>query len=183
MRDLLNRFLTAKRLLVGTNELTPRTFADYHAACERIANAFGKTRLVSDLATDDFEDLRASLSKGWGPVALGNEIQRVRVVFKYAYDAGLIDRPVRFGPGFKRPSRKVLRLERAKKGPRMFEAADLKNIVEAAANPLKAMILLGVNCGFGNADVANLPTKALDLTLGWVDYPRPKTGIPRRCPL
>ena len=67
MRDLLNRFLTAKRLLVGTSELTPRTFADYHAACERIADAFGKTRLVSDLATDDFEGLRASLSKGWGP--------------------------------------------------------------------------------------------------------------------
>ena len=95
-------------------------------------------------------------------MALGNEIQRVRVLFKYAYDAGLIDRPVRFGPGFKRPSTKVLRLERAKKGPRMFEAADLKKIVEAAANPLKAMVLLGVNCGFGNADVANLPTKAFE---------------------
>ncbi len=102
----------------------------------------------------------------------------MRVVFKYAYDAGLIDRPVRFGPGFKRPSRKVLRLEKAKKGPRMFDAADLKKIVDGAANPLKAMILLGLNCGFGNADVANLPTKALDLKLGWVDYPRPKTGIP-----
>ena len=168
---------------VDSSELTPRTFADYYATCERIADAFGKTRLVSDLASDDFEKLRASLSKGWGPVALGNEIQRVRVVFKYAYDAGLIDRPVRFGPGFKRPSRKVLRLERAKKGPRMFDAADLKKIVDGAANPLKAMILLGLNCGFGNADVANLPTKALDLKLGWVDYPRPKTGIPRRCPL
>jgi len=45
------------------------------------------------------------------------------------------------------------------------------------------MILLGINCGFGNSDVANLPKKALDLKAGWIDYPRPKTGIPRRCPL
>ena len=32
-------------------------------------------------------------------------------LFKYAYEAGLIDRPMRFGPGFARPSKKTLRLE------------------------------------------------------------------------
>jgi integrase len=45
------------------------------------------------------------------------------------------------------------------------------------------MVLLGINCGFGNADVGLLPLAALDLDGGWVDYPRPKTGLPRRCPL
>ena len=45
------------------------------------------------------------------------------------------------------------------------------------------MILLGVNCGFGNADVATLPQKAVDLKRGWVDFPRGKTGVPRQCPL
>ena len=48
---------------------------------------------------------------------------------------------------------------------------------------MKAMILLGINCGLGNSDVANLPTGAVDLTAGWLDYPRPKTGVARRCPL
>lgn len=45
------------------------------------------------------------------------------------------------------------------------------------------MILLGINCGFGPADCGNLPIKALDLKAGWVNYPRPKTGVARRCPL
>jgi integrase len=45
------------------------------------------------------------------------------------------------------------------------------------------MLLLGINAGFGNADCANLPLSALDLERGWVDYPRPKTGIARRAPL
>jgi integrase len=45
------------------------------------------------------------------------------------------------------------------------------------------MLLLGVNAGFGNHDIATLPLSALDLDAGWVNYPRPKTGIPRRCPL
>jgi integrase len=65
----------------------------------------------------------------------------------------------------------------------MFEAAALRQILVAAGTPLKAMILLGVNCGFGNADCGTLPLDALDLDGGWVNFPRPKTGIRRRCPL
>jgi integrase len=45
------------------------------------------------------------------------------------------------------------------------------------------MILLGINCGFGNADCGTLPLSAVDLDGAVIDYPRPKTGIPRRCPL
>ena len=45
------------------------------------------------------------------------------------------------------------------------------------------MILLGINCGLGNSDVASMPLRAVDLTSGWLDFPRPKTAIPRRCPL
>src|SRR5262249_24039953 len=56
-------------------------------------------------------------------------------------------------------------------------------LIEAAGVPLRAMVLLGVNCGFGNADCGTLPLSALDLDGGWVDFPRPKTGIARRCPL
>lgn len=138
MRDLLNRFLTSKQLLADGGEITPRTFADYHATCDRIGSAFGLTRLVDDLAADDFEKLRAGLAKKWGPVTLGNEIQRVRVAFKYGFDQGFIDRPVRYGQGFKRPSKKALRKARHAKGPRRFEAAELRAMVDAAASPLRA---------------------------------------------
>ncbi|MBI2823153.1 MAG: tyrosine-type recombinase/integrase [Planctomycetia bacterium] len=183
MRDLCNRFLTAKQNLVDTGELSPRTWADYHATCERLLTAFGKSRLVVDLAGDDFERLRASLGKTWGPVAVGNEINRIRVVFKYGHDAGLVEHAVRYGAGFKRPSKKTLRLVRHAKGEKLLEAAQLRTVVDAAPIPLKAMVLLGLNCGFGNADVGNLPLTALDLKGRWVSFPRPKTGIPRRCPL
>src|SRR5689334_446753 len=45
------------------------------------------------------------------------------------------------------------------------------------------MILLGVNCGFGNMDCAESAFTSLDLDRGWIDFPRPKTGIARRCSL
>lgn len=182
VHKLVNRFLEAKRHLVDTHEITERTFAELFATCQRIGDNFGWDRLVVDLAAEDFDRLRRQIAKQWGPLRLGNEIQRVRSLFKFGFEAGVIEQPVRYGATFKKPSRKVLRLERAKKGPRMLEAADLRRVIDKAGVPLKAMILLGLNCGFGNADVASLPTKALDLKGGWVDYPRPKTGVPRRCP-
>ena len=44
IRDLANRFLTTKRHLADTGELRERTFQDYHGSCERVIEAFGKTR-------------------------------------------------------------------------------------------------------------------------------------------
>jgi integrase len=183
LADLCNSFLTSKLRLKEQREIAPRTFDDYKAVTDRLVVQFGKNRLVSDLAADDFEALRSSIAKCRGPVALGNEIQRVRSVFKYGYDAGLIEHPVRFGPGFKRPSKKTLRLARAANGAKMFAAPDVKRIIAAADAQLKAMVLLGINCGFGNSDCGTLPLMALDLDGGWINYHRPKTGIDRRCPL
>lgn len=180
LRDVLNHFLTAKRLQVDSGELTPRTWADYHATGERLAKDFRANRPVDDLYPDDFASYRAGIAKRWGPVALTNEIQRVRTIFKYAFEAGLIEKPLPFGPSFKRPSKKTLRLARAAKGSRMIEAADLRCIIDAAPQPLLTMILLALNAGLGNADCAALPLKAIHLDTGWVDFPRPKTGIPRR---
>lgn len=183
MRDLANKFLTFKRQLVDSGELMPKTWADYRATCENAIKAFGKERLVDDLRSDDFQKLRRQLAKRYGPVMLGNEINRVRILFKYAWDEELIDKPIRYGQSFKRPSKATLRKHRAKQGPRMFEAKQIRMMMGAASVQLKAMILLGINCGFGNRDVATLPQKAVDLDRGWINYPRPKTGIERRCPL
>jgi integrase len=114
----------------------------------------------------------------WTPPA-----SRGRVVFKFAWDNGRIDRPVRYGQGFKRPSRKVVRIDRARKGPKLFSHDEIRRLLSAAGTSMRARILLGVNCGFGNADCGHLPQSAMDLEAGILDFPRPKTGIPRRCPL
>lgn len=181
--DLCNRFLTPKKQLRTTGELSPRTFQDYYRTCARVVDAFGRNRLVDDLAADDFEKLRTTVSKSFGPIALGNEIQRVRSIFKYAHEADLIDRPMKFGPGFKKPSRKTLRQARHANGERMFEAEELRKTLDAASSPMKAMVLLGINCGFGQSDIGSLPINAIDLKSGWVNFPRPKTAVQRRCPI
>jgi integrase len=181
--DLCNRFLTNRRQKMDCGEISAITFADYYDTCRRIVAAFGSKRSVADLDASDFERFRASMAKGWSPVTLSNEIQRVRVVFRYATENQLIPNAMPYGSSFKKPSRKVIRQARAAKGPRMFEAAELRRLIDATNQPLKAMILLAINCGYGNHDITNLPIKALNLKTGWAEFPRPKTAVPRRCPL
>jgi len=183
VRQLVNRFLAVKESLVDTGEITKRHWQNYHDTCERIIKTFGRGRLVEDLRAEDFEKLRAVYAKGVGPETLGNDVQRTRSVFKYAWDADLIDRPVRFGPTFRRPSKRVRRKARKVQGPRMFEADEIRTLVRAARPQLKAMVLLGINCALGNTDVATLPRSRVDLRRGWHNYERPKTGVDRSCPL
>src|SRR5207248_7846690 len=98
VKELCNTFLNAKNDLVDSGELTLRSWRDYKAAADLIVSHLGKHRLVSDLGPDDFASMRTKMAKWWGPVALGNTIQRVRAVFKYALDSAMIDRPVIYGP-------------------------------------------------------------------------------------
>ncbi|MFH1269017.1 MAG: tyrosine-type recombinase/integrase [Planctomycetota bacterium] len=181
--DLANHFLNHKKMLVDSGELAPRTFQRYYVSCKTLADTFGRKRLVDDLVADDFQLLRQAMAKRWGPVAVGNEIQMVRSVFRYGYEAGLIDKAIRFGPGFKKPSAKTIRQTRARGGVRMWEPGDVLKALEHAGPNMRAMILLGLNGGLGNTDVALLPIKAANLKTRWLDYPRAKTAIDRRIPL
>lgn len=183
MKDLANAFLNHKKDLLDAGELSPRTWAQYKETCDLLIKHFGKNRLITALAPDDFAGLRRRLAKRWKPLTVGNFIQRARVVFKYAADNDLIDRPVRYGQGFKRPSKKTLRLEKARQGHKLFTRDEIHKLLEAASVPLRAMFLLGINAGLGNADCGRLSLRELDLKRGWLDYPRPKTGMDRRCPL
>jgi integrase len=179
VHDLVNRFLNAKQALVDAGELSPRTWTEYKRAYDQIVSAFGKKRLLEDLEPDDFGSLRNRMAKRWGSHLLSTMIQYVRCTFKFGFDAGLLATPMRFGPEFKRPSKKVMRLHRTEQGLKMFTAEEIRRLLDKAGPSMRAMILLGINCGFGNADCGNLPLSAVDLEGGIIDYPRPKTGIPR----
>jgi integrase len=187
--DLVNKFLHVKRALVEAIEptLTLRSWYDLHQTCQRIVDVLGKDRIVESLNPADFEKLLADYGKTWKAVRVGNEVNRARGIFKYAFESDLVKSPVHFGPSFKRPTRKTLRKlkakQRAEHGPRMFTREELRTILDAAPQPLKAMVMLGINGGFHNMDVATLRFAVMDLDRGWIDFARGKTGVDRRTPL
>ena len=183
LKDLCNHFLTRKQKARDDGEITARTFSEYLAACQRMARVVGSTTPVSHLVPGDFGRLRSEMRQTLGPVRLCVEIQRIRTLFRYGIAHDLISKLPTYGDGFSKPSRKMLRKHRAERGLRMFEAEQIRDILEHAGPTLRAMVLLACNCGFGNTDLGKIEKRRLDLKTGWVDYPRPKTEVARRCPL
>jgi integrase len=183
VKDVANAFLNAKEQAVGAGELSPRTWADYKAIMDMLVGGLGKQKAVNTLDPQDFATLKTKLAKRNGLARMSTVVQVIRCAFRFAFESGLLDKPVRFGPVFKRTARKALRLHRARQGAKLFTAPEVRGLIDGAGVPLRAMLLLGINCGFGNTDCGTLPLAAVDLERGWIDYPRPKTGIPRRCPL
>ena len=183
VKYVCNKFLAFKSAAREAGDIGPRLFAEYRSTTDRIIDIFGKDRLVDDLKPTDFTELRTSIAKTCGPIRLGNEVTRIKTVFKYAVEEQVIKRPVFFGVGFKKPKKQVLRRHKTERGERLFEASEIRSILGVASTQLRAMVLLAINCGFGNGDCSSLPVSRVKLDSGFVDYPRPKTGIARRCPL
>lgn len=183
VRDLVNRFLEAAEARKEAGELGARTFADYFRDCERLVSFFGRNHPVESITRQDIKKLRAFLARGVMPQTLNGRVGVARSIFKFAYDEELVEKPIRFGKDLKRPDRRVMRRSRAEGGRRHFLAAEIRTLLDASPPQLRAMILLGINCGLGNKDVAGLPANCVDCEHGWIDYPRPKTGVQRRCPL
>lgn len=185
--EMCNTFLTAKEIDKDNGEIREETFADYMRTCRQIVEQFGRDKVVNDMTPDDFRSYRRQINEKVGLVGQLNRVNRTRIVFKFAYEEGLIDRPVRFGQAFKRPKKKALRKQRheqqRERGLRMFEAADLRTIIKAATLPMRAFILLGVNAGLGASDISAMEMGHWKGQGGWLDYPRPKNENPRRIPL
>jgi hypothetical protein len=110
VEQLAFRFLAEKESKRDNGELNPRTYQGQFATCQTVVEVFDKNRCrpVANLVPDDFRKLRAILAKTRKAVALGNEIMRVRSIFKFALDEGLILSPMRFGQAFGKPKKETI---------------------------------------------------------------------------
>lgn len=183
LHQLCNEFIDDRTAKVDQGDLSPRSLQDYINTCRHMLRALGKNAVVDKLRPSDFGRLRSALAKGRGPVAIANELRRCRVCFNFGYKNFLLAQPVRFGTQFAPPSAKRMREAQNKRGPLLFNAADIESLLSASKPHMRAMVLLGLNAGFGNSDVARLPLSAVDVESGWIDYARAKNAMPRRCPL
>lgn len=200
---LCNQFLSSKTRKLKAGELTQRMWQDYKQITDMLTKQFGPKRLVDDLSPNDFGNLRSSIADRCGVYRLHNEVVRVRSCFKFAVKNGLLEREVPFGTEFDVPGKRKIAEHREESDRKLFEADEIrlmldtlsgkevtiqsgkkKSKLQLIADPQqRACILLGINSGAGNTDLAGLQLKHLDLENRWLNYPRSKTGTGRRVPL
>jgi integrase len=173
---LLDMFRHRKVLAVQTGSIKQETFDTYVTVMDRIAKLY-KRRLVASLTVTDFDKLRADLSAGVQTTR--SRLGIARMIFYFANESGLLEKPLRYRDALKTPSAKELRIARAASGPKLVTAKEIQSLIGAAEPSMRSMILLGINVGLGNNDCALLT--ADKISGEWIDYARPKTGNPRRC--
>jgi integrase len=188
VEQMVFHFLDAKKLSVQSGELAARTWKEYESYGNRLIRVFGAKTLVERLGPADFKKLRADFQKTHKSLlSLKGDVGKSRLFFNWVgpgvHGQGYIDRLPRFGDAFRSPSQSALDREREEQPARVLAATQVRALLSKAGTKLKAMILLGVNCGFGNSDCAKLASTKLDLDHGWANFARTKNGIRRRNPL
>ena len=181
--ELCDRFIAFKAEALEAGDIGQRSFADYYQTCELVMGILGRKATAKRLGPDDFQRLRTRLAKGRNPVSLGNQVRRARVLFRWAYDHELISAPLRFGQAFKVPNKKTMRLAREEKGTLTFKPEELLTLIDAADADMRVAILLGINGGMTNGDIAGLDRGMISDDCQWIRFTRKKTGVPREIPL
>ena len=185
LADILNAFLDGKKRSLEIEDIGQRTYDEYVQICDTIAT-LGKERSIESISPDDLSRLRNMLAKGKrgqlvSVVTHKRLLTFARMVFHHANEE--LGFNIRYKKSLRPPTIAKIRERRNEIGERMFEAEEIRTLLSAAPQPLRSMILLGINCAFGPRDIIQLPFKAIDLDGGWHNFARPKTHVPRRCPL
>lgn len=183
VKNMIDGFLWHQEQRKNSGEITARTFENYRDIGLLMADTLGRTRVVSSLRPGDFAKMRLALGSGGSPATLKVKIGYVKAFFAWAHRNEEIDRLPKYGDSFVKPSKLAIRRARSAKGKRLLAPEQIRSLIDTAKPRFKAAILLGINAAFGNSDIAEIRHRHLDLKKAWVDFPRPKTGIERRCPL
>ncbi|MEO9591372.1 tyrosine-type recombinase/integrase [Rhodopirellula bahusiensis] len=178
---LCNVFMDSKKLKHEQGELAKGTVDEYHGMVKAVAAFFGKGRRLDSLRPGDFERYRNSLPSTWSPTTTNNHLRLVRVLFKYANDIEATERDIRYKLGLKAVGKPLVRKHQAKQHAKEFTVEEVWALFNAATQPMRSFILLGLNAAYGTADIGRLRIDQIDFANNWLGEPRGKTGIARGC--
>lgn len=177
---LVGLWMATQRSRVDQGLIRPVTLSQYGEVCDLIVHLLdGGDRLVSSLRPTDFSVWLNRVSAIWGLCRRKTFVTNVRSIFRWGHDNGLCDMP-RFGTEFVPPPSSLFR-EVRRGTDRVMSGDTIRRLLAASTYYLYPAVLLGINGGMGNNDVAQLTWS--DIRDGVVDVLRPKTRVRRVIPL
>ncbi len=175
VRDVVNRYLSHQHRRVVAKEIGNRNYGDAMNALEAFAAAVGKSSRVVDLRPVRFSRYRRSLADYSAPT-IQRHIAHIKAAFRWAFDQELIIAPPRFGGDFK------LGRVQSRRRKLLFTPEQIVSLIDSASDGItRAMVRLGIECGFGNTDVAALRWDEIEIDKQLITLSRHKTGADRKC--
>jgi integrase len=185
--ELMNRFLTHKRAKAQAGELSLATLGDYLREVEAFVSFMKPLTPAGGLKPEHFSAYMLHLTDGR---TLGRPSRKrvrayVTAFLRHGAKNDWYTMP-NTGTDWAAPPTDpaAMRQARARAGvadysDRILTGEEIDKLLARANPTFKAMILLGINCGLGPADIGRLRWSMMDLDRRRLTFPRPKTGIER----
>lgn len=188
--ELMGKFLDNRRTKYLEHYLSPTTYRDYLNEIHAFTDVVGAAASVAAMKPEHFGAYAKHLTtaRTLSRHSRKRIIAYIKAMFHWGAKMDLFPRPC-FGEEFTAPrtSPDALRKARAIEGKtdysrRIVSGEEVDKILAwFTRNPqFKAIVLVGINCGLGPADIGRLRWRNINMETGELNMPRGKTGTERK---
>jgi integrase len=176
LKQLCDMYLKYQYSKLQANDLTASHHNEQIGSLNKLMAFLGQNIDINNISTLDLQNYKRRIQKSHVSVCrLNLHISIMKAVFHWARKNDVIENI----PNIDAVSRgKIIHQERF-----TFNSEQISQVLSVADVKMRAMIWLGLNCGFGCTDCSELKWTDLDLVNARVKLPRRKTGISRDLPL
>ena len=172
IRYLCNLYLEHQQSKAETGQIKMRHIYDQTALLRDFVRFIGPNRIITDISTIDLQNyIRKQISAKKSANTINNRIATIKAMYNWALNNEVISN----SPNLK----SINKITKIKQEKFTFTTEQIQKILNIADVQMKAMVLLGLNCGFGCTDCAELKWYNINFDNSRIFYPRGKTGISR----
>ena len=170
LQDLIDAYLSQRQAQTECHEISAATFMDDKYQVEKFAayaKSHGMGKITSALDPDfllGFKSTIPNAKSRW------HAAQSVKRLITWAWKSNRLETLPRILDDFGKVSLPAPR-------PKFFNVPELEALYTQASPSMQLYLLLGLNCGFTQIDIATLTEDMLDWKTGILDRDRHKTGI------
>jgi integrase len=176
LKSLCNIYLQHQQAKATSAEIAIRHHADQISCLKKFMSFIGQHRKISEISTIDLQNYKRKLKRTYNSAHRINlHISTMKTMFHWARKNDIL--------GYIPNIDAVSSVKIIHKQHHVFISEEIHRLFDLADVQMKAMIWLGLNCGFWCTDCAELKWSDLDLVSGRVKLARGKTGVLRDLPL
>ncbi|MHC4396587.1 MAG: tyrosine-type recombinase/integrase [Planctomycetota bacterium] len=176
LKQLCDKYLQYQYSKLQANDLTANHYNEQVVSLKKLMAFLGPNIEINKISALDLQNYKRKIQKSHVSVSrLNLHISIMKALFHWARKNDILEHI----PNIDAISRdKIVHNEKF-----TFDHEQISKLLSAADVKMKAMIWLGLNCGFGCTDCSELKWADLDFVNARVRLPRKKTGILRDLPL
>jgi integrase len=176
LKQLCDMYLKYQYSKLQANDLTASHHNEQIGSLNKLMAFLGQNIDINNISTLDLQNYKRKIQKSHVSVCrLNLHISIMKALFHWARKNDVLTNI----PNIDAVSRgKIVHQEKF-----TFDPEQVNKLLSAADVKMRAMIWLGLNCGFGCTDCSELKWSDLDLVSARVKLARKKTGILRDLPL